>query len=95
MENLPVEMLEEIFRHLDFTDIKNCAKGCPQWNKIIKKLKQRARREYGALVEGIIFIKISDPYEFEKRRLGLRAWAEKFGFIFKHDARQFHFNFQW
>jgi len=45
-------------------------------------------------VEGIVFIKISDPDEFQKRRLGLRAWAEKLGFIFKDDARQFYFNFQ-
>ena len=58
-----------------------------------QKMKQRARREYDALVEGIVFLKIGNPVEFEKRRLGLRAWAENFGFIFKDDARQFYFNF--
>ena len=93
MENLPVEVLEEIFRHLDFDSITNCAKVSPQWNKIIKKMKRRARREYDALVESILILKIANPVEFEKRRLGLRAWAEKFGFIFKDDARQFYFNF--
>jgi len=87
MEYLPCEVLEEVFKRMDFEDIKNCEKVCRRWRVIIRNRTSRARRELESLVEGIALLALYDEEELKRRKLRLKAWALKWGYLFPPEVK--------
>ena len=88
MENLPTEIIEEIFKKMSFEDIKNCEKVCRRWRTIIRNRTSRARRELESLIEGIAYLALCDEEELKRRKLRLKAWALKWGYRGKRKLPQ-------
>ena len=85
MDNLPTEILEEVFKNLSFQDLLSCMNVCRRWRTIIRSMRKRqgrARREWDLLVEGIVYLPLYDMEELKRRRLGLKVWAQKYGYLF-------------
>jgi len=81
IDNLSREVLEEVFKRMDFENIKNCEKVCRRWRAIIRNRTSRARREHESLVEGFAYLSLYDMEELKRRRLGLKVWAQKWGYL--------------
>jgi len=41
MDNLPTEILEEIFKNMSYEDINKCKKVCLRWRAIIKSFYKK------------------------------------------------------
>jgi len=83
MAYLPCEVLEEVFKRMDFEDIKNYEKVCRRWRAIIRNRTSRARRELESLVENIAFLAMYDEEE-----LRLKAWALKWGYLYPPGVKE-------
>jgi len=46
----------------------------------------RARREWDLLVEGIVYLPLYDMEEVKRRRLGLKVWAQKWGYLYPKEV---------
>jgi len=95
MDNLPTEILEETFRNLSFQDMLSCMNVCRRWRTIIRSMRNRqgrARRELDLLVEGIVYLPLYDMEEFKRRRLGLKVWAPKYGYLFPKEVEEAYLN---
>jgi len=88
MEYLPCEVLEEVFKRMDFEDIKNSEKVCRRRRVIIRNRTSRALRELESLMEGIAFLALYDEDELERRKLRLKAWALKWGYVFPPKVKE-------
>jgi len=91
MDNQPTEILEETFRNLSFQDMLSCMNVCPRWRTIIRSMRNRqgrARRELDLLVEGIVYLPLYDMEEVKRRRLGLKVWARKYGYLFPKEVEE-------
>ena len=89
MDNLPTEILEEIFRNLSFQDMLSCMSVCRRWRSIIRSFrsrKGRANREWDLLVDGLAYLPLYDEEEFKRRKLELKAWARKYGYLFPKEV---------
>jgi len=95
MDNLPTEILEEIFRNMTFQDLLSCMNVCRRWRTIIRSMRKRqgrARREWDLLVEGIVYLPLYDMEELKGRRLGLKVWAQKYGYLFPKEVAETYLN---
>jgi len=95
MDNLPIEILEEVFRNLSFQDLLSCMNVCRGWRTIIRSMRNRqgrARRECDLLVEGVAYLPLNDMQEFKRRRLGLKVWAQKYGYLFPKEVEEAYLN---
>jgi len=91
MDNLPTEILEETFRNLTFHDMLSFMNVCRRWRTIIRSFRSRqgrARREWDLLVDGIVYLPLYDMEEFKRRKLGLKAWARKYGYLFPKEVAE-------
>ena len=94
MDNLPTEILEDIFRNMTFQDMLSCMNVCRRWRTIIRSMRNRqgkARREWDLLVEGVVYLPLYDM-EYCKRRLGLMVWAQKYGYLFPKEVAETYLN---
>ena len=66
---------------------------CRRWYEIIKHRKNRARRELDPLIDGIVYVPLYDPAEFKRRRIAIRAWAAKWGYLYPREVRDGYLNF--
>jgi len=95
MDNLPTEILEEIFKNMTFQDMLSCMNVCRRWRTIIRSMRNRqgrARREWDLLVEGIVYLPLYDMEELKRRRLGLKVWAQKYGYLFPREVAETYLN---
>jgi len=44
------------------------------------------------LVEGIVYLPLYDIEEFKRRRLGLKVWARKYGYLFPKEVEEAYLN---
>jgi len=93
MDNLPTEILEEIFKHMSYEDIKQCKKVWLRWRAIIKGRRSRANEELHALTKHLCWIQIYNEKEYCKRVLGLKAWARKYGYLFPKEVAETYLNY--
>jgi len=93
MDNLPTEILEEIFKHLSYEDINQCKQVCLRWRAIIKGRRSRANVELHALTKHLCWIQIYNEKEHCKRVLGLKAWAMKRGYLYPKEVAETYLNY--
>jgi len=54
----------------------------------MRNRKGRARREWDLLVEGIVYLPLYDMEELKRRRLGLKVWAQKWGYLYPEEVAE-------
>jgi len=101
MDSLPTEILEEIFKHMSYEDIKQCKKVCLRWRAIIKSRRSRANNsanihaptQLHAPTKHLCGIQIYNEKEYCKRVLGLNAWAIKWGYLYPKEVAETYLNY--
>jgi len=93
MEYFPVELLDEIFKRMDYEELCACMRVCQRWRKIIKSRKNRAELELSPLIDGIVYVPLNDTTEFQWRRIAIRARAAKWGYLYPREVRGGYLNF--
>jgi len=88
MDNLPTEILEEIFKRMSYEDINQCKKVCLRWRTIIKSRRSRTYEDLHAMTKQLCWIRIYNEKEYCKRVLGLKAWAMKWGYLFPPEVAE-------
>ena len=67
-----------------------------RWRSIIRSFrnrKGRARREWDLLVDGLAYLPLYDEGEFKRRKLGLKACARKYGYLFPKEVAETYLNY--
>ena len=54
----------------------------------MRKRQARARREWDPLVEGIAYLPLYDMEELKRRKLRLKAWALKWGYLYPPGVKE-------